>query len=61
MKVMVIPIEISALGTILKGLIREQTELEIGKQAETIQTNYILLLEFFLADYTLQLNLITKK
>ena len=38
MKVTVIPIVIGALGTILKDLIRELKELEIGGRAEIIQT-----------------------
>ena len=42
--VTVIPIVISALGTIPKGLVRELEELEIGGRAETIQTTAFFLL-----------------
>ena len=38
MKMMVIPIVISALGTILKGLIKALEDLETRGQMETIQT-----------------------
>ena len=42
MKVTVIPIVIGALGTILKGLIKELEEVEIREQVETIQTTALL-------------------
>ena len=38
MKLTVIPRVTNALGSITKGLIKELEELEIGVQAETIQT-----------------------
>ena len=42
MKVRVIPVVIGAIGTIPKGLVRGLEELEIGGQAETIQTTVLL-------------------
>ena len=42
MKVTVIPIVIGALGTIPKGLVKGLEGLEIGGQAETIQTTALL-------------------
>ena len=42
MKVTVIPIEIGVLRTILKVLVEGLEELEIGGQAETIQTIALL-------------------
>ena len=42
MKVTVIPFVISALETILKGLIKGLEELEIGGRAETILTTTLL-------------------
>ena len=38
MKVTVIPVVISALGTVFKGLEKRLEELEIGGRIETIQT-----------------------
>ena len=42
MKVMVIPIVISALGMISEGSVKELEELEIGGRTETIQTTTLL-------------------
>ena len=42
MNVMVIPFVIGALGLILKGLVRMLEKLEIGGQAETIQSTALL-------------------
>ena len=38
MKVTIVPIVIGALGTITKGLLKGQEELEVGGRVETIQT-----------------------
>ena len=38
MKVTVIPIVMGVLGTVVKGLIKTQEDLEIKEHAETIQT-----------------------
>ena len=38
MKVMIVPIEIGALGTITKGLFKGLEDLEVGGRVETIQT-----------------------
>ena len=38
MKVTIVPIVISALGTVTKGLLKGLEDLEIGGQVETIQT-----------------------
>ena len=42
MKVTVIPIVVGALGTIPKGLVKGQEDLEINGQVETIQTTVLL-------------------
>ena len=42
MKVTVIPVVISALGTILKSLEWRLEELEIGRQAKTIHSTVLL-------------------
>ena len=42
MKMAVIQIVIDALGAIPKGLVKEQEELEIRGQVETIQTTALL-------------------
>ena len=42
MKVMVIPIEISVVGTVTKGLIQGLEELEVRGRVETIQTIALL-------------------
>ena len=44
MKVTVTQIVISPFGTIPKGLIREQEDLEIGRHAKTIPTIALLML-----------------
>ena len=38
MKVTIIPIVISAFGTVTKGLLKRVEDLEIGRRVETIQT-----------------------
>ena len=38
MKVTIVPIVIGALGTITKGLLKVQEDLEVGERVETIQT-----------------------
>ena len=38
MKVTIVPIVIGALGTITKGLLKSQEDLEVGGRVETIQT-----------------------
>ena len=42
MKVTIVPIVISALGTITKGLLKGLEDLEVGGRAETIQTTELL-------------------
>ena len=42
MKVTIVPIVIGALGTITKGLLKGQEDLEIGGRVETIQTTALL-------------------
>ena len=42
MKVTIVPIVIGALGTITKGLLKGLEDLEVGVQAETIQTRALL-------------------
>ena len=42
MKVTIVPIVISALGTVSKGLLKGLEDLEIGGQVETIQTTALL-------------------
>ena len=42
MKVTIVPIVISALGTITKGLLKGLEDLEIGGRVETIQTKALL-------------------
>ena len=42
MNVSVIPIVISVIGTISKGLLRRREELEVGIEAEIIQTIALL-------------------
>ena len=42
MKVTIVPIVISALGTITKGLLKGLEDLEIGERTETIQTTALL-------------------
>ena len=48
MKVTVIPIVISAPGTVTKGLIKDLEDLEIRGRAETIQTTALLRLAWIL-------------
>ena len=43
MKVTIIPIVVSALGTVAKGLVIGLEDLEIRGQVETIQTTAILI------------------
>ena len=38
MKVTIVPIVIGVLGTITKGLLKGQEDLEVGRRVETIQT-----------------------
>ena len=42
MKVTIVPIVISALGTITKGLLKGLEDLEVGERVETIQTTALL-------------------
>ena len=42
MKVMIVPIEIGALCTIIKGLLKGLEDLEVGGRVETIQTTALL-------------------
>ena len=42
MKVMIVPIVISALGTITKGLLKGLEDLEVGRRVETIQMTALL-------------------
>ena len=42
MKVTIVPIVISALGTITKGLLKGPEDLEVGGRVETIQTTALL-------------------
>ena len=42
MKVTIVPIVIGALGTITKGLLKGQEDLEVGGRVETIQTKALL-------------------
>ncbi len=42
MKVMIIPIVIGALGTVTKGLLKGQEDLEVGGRVETIQSTTLL-------------------
>ena len=42
MKVTIIPIAFSDFGTVTKGLIKGQGELEVGGRVETIQTTELL-------------------
>ena len=42
MKVTIVPIVISALGTITKGLLKGLEDLELGGRVETIQTTALL-------------------
>ena len=42
MKVTIVPIVIGALGTITKGLLKGQEDLEVGVRVETIQTTALL-------------------
>ena len=42
MKVTIVPIVISALGTITKGLLKGLEDLQVGGQVETIQTTALL-------------------
>ena len=42
MKVTIVPIVISALGTITKGLLKDLEDLEVGGRVETIQTTALL-------------------
>ena len=39
MKVTIIPFMIAAFGTVTKGLLKGQEDLEVGGRVETIQTN----------------------
>ena len=42
MKVTIIPIVIGAFGTVTKGLLKGQEDLEVGGRVETIQTTAFL-------------------
>ena len=42
MKVTIIPIVISAFGTVTKGLLKGLEDLEVGDRVETIQTTALL-------------------
>ena len=42
MKVTIAPIVIGALGTITKGLLKDQEDLEVGGRVETVQTTALL-------------------
>ena len=42
MKVIIIPIVVGAFGTVTKGLLKGQEDLEVGSQEETIQTTALL-------------------
>ena len=42
MKVTIIPTVIGAFGTVVKGLLKEQEDLEIGGRVETIQMTVLL-------------------
>ena len=42
MKVTIVPIVISALGTVTKGLLKGLEDLEIGGRVETIQATALL-------------------
>ena len=42
MKVTIIPIVIGAFGTVTKGLLKGQEDLEVGTRVETIQTTALL-------------------
>ncbi len=42
MKVAIVPIMIGALGTITKGLLKGQDDLEVDGRVETIQTTALL-------------------
>ena len=43
MKVTIIPIAISAFGTVTKGLLNGLKDLEVGGRVETIQTTALLI------------------
>ena len=42
MKMTIIPIVIGAFGTVTKGLLKDQEDLEVGSRVETIQTTALL-------------------
>ena len=42
MKVTIIPIVIGTFGTVTKGLLKGQEDLEVGGRVETIQTTVLL-------------------
>ena len=42
MKVTIVPIVISALGTVIKELLKGLEDLEVGGRVETIQTTALL-------------------
>ena len=42
MEVTIIPIVISAFGTVIKGLLKGLEDLEVGGRVETIQTTALL-------------------
>ncbi len=42
MKVTIVPIVIGALGTITKGLLKGQEDLEVGRRVENIETTALL-------------------
>ena len=42
MKVTIVPIVIGALGTVTKGLLKGQEDLEVSERVETIQTTALL-------------------
>ena len=42
MKVIIIPIDIGAHGTVAKGLLKGLDDLEVGGRVETIQTTELL-------------------
>ena len=42
MKVTIVPIVIGAFGTITKGLLKDQEDLEVGRRVETIEMTALL-------------------
>ena len=45
MKVTIIPIVIGAFGTVTKGLLKGQEDLEVGGRVETVQITALLSIE----------------